>query len=48
MLLGILDRLLESSPLTEGDIEELDPVFFAVEVPHLEEFFEVFFGTGIE
>jgi hypothetical protein len=48
MLLGILDRFLESSPLTERDIEELDTVFFAVEAPHLEEFFQVFFGTRIE
>lgn len=48
MFASILNRFLESTMLAKWDIEELYPVFLAVFVSHLEEFFEIFFGTGIE
>ena len=48
MFLGIFDGFLESSLLAEGDIEEFDPVFLGVLMPHLEEFLEIFLGTRIE
>lgn len=48
MFVCVLYRFFESSSLTEWDIEELDTVFFCIEMSHFEEFFEVFFWTGIQ
>lgn len=48
MFARVLYGFLESSSLAKWDIEEFDSVFFCIEMPHFEELFEVFFGTGIQ
>ena len=48
MLTCVLYRFFESATLAEWYIEEFDSVFFCIQMTHLEEFFEVFLGAGIE
>lgn len=48
MFASILDRLLESAMFAKWYIEELDSIFLTIFVSHLEELFEIFFGTRIE
>lgn len=39
---------LESSIFTKWDIEKLDTIFFCIFMSNFEEFFEIFFWTGIK
>ena len=48
MFASILDRLLESAMFAKWYVEELDSIFLTIFVSHLEELFEIFFGTRIE